>query len=88
VKQFGTEGRNEEVGGIEIVPPSEEKNHYPYVEFAITMIKQLKVVEPEKPEEFKDPAISIPETPPELPKKKEVREPRKQKDSGEKPTRN
>jgi protein LSM14 len=50
VKQFGTEGRNAEIGAPEIPALPDDKS-FPFVEFAIGMIKALKIIE-HSPESF------------------------------------
>ncbi len=86
VKQFGTEGRNAEIGAPEIPAPPDEQNSFPYVEFAITMIKQLKVIE-KAPEAFKDPAIEVKTEPPAGVKKEEPRRERVENSGSWKETR-
>jgi protein LSM14 len=58
VRDFGTEGRNQEVGDAE-VPAQPEGEIHKFVEFTIDMIHQLKIVDQS------DPAIvSYPTSPP------------------------
>jgi hypothetical protein len=40
VKQLGTEGRNAEIGKSEVLPPAEMKV-FPFVEFAVKLIKNI-----------------------------------------------